>query len=636
MRFSFLRAFVALVAVMTLLACTHPRTQIVLLLETDMDQGPSATLTHVRITVKSTDTGQVRSRVTYALRRVGSGTLYELPGTLGISALDNDGRRSVEVNIDAVRDPGGDGSSRAPMFTYYAIAPFTDERTTLLQVFLADRCRTLAAMCQPDETCGLNGCMPRQVMSLPEVTPNFAPDATPMNTDGAVTDGAAVDVSDASVVSDASDVSDGSDVRDVTDASDVTDATTITADVVTLDVVTTDLGVPDAARDAALVCSSPMADCDGNAANGCETNVQTDPLNCNTCGMRCPVPANAAATCTRTGCGIRCAPSFDNCDGNAANGCETALSSDVANCSACGRACTTRNGTPACTTGTCTIARCNTGYDNCNGDPLDGCETALLTDPRNCGGCGRPCATGQVCSSGVCVTSCPTGQALCAGACVDTQTSPSHCGACGNTCSTPANTMSTCSMGACGSMCVGGFGDCDRNAGNGCETSLGGSVLHCGRCGNACRTLPNSTPTCVNGLCGTGCNIDWADCDRNVDNGCEANLSTSVDHCGGCGRSCGTRPNMITQCFFMACSYACAVGFSDCDRNLDNGCEVASTTCPSDGGVDVVDGSADVPPPLDGGLVGTDGGSIVTDAATGRDSGLMTGDGPGVDFDIPR
>lgn len=44
-----------------------------------------------------------------------------------------------------------------------------------------------------------------------------------------------------------------------------------------------------------------------------------------------------------------------------------------------------------------------------------------------------------------------------------------------------------CDMGTCrASTCPGGMGDCDGDIGNGCETDVTSSVEHCGVCGNAC------------------------------------------------------------------------------------------------------------------------------------------------------
>jgi hypothetical protein len=46
-------------------------------------------------------------------------------------------------------------------------------------------------------------------------------------------------------------------------------------------------------------CTAPMADCDGNMVNGCETNTATSVANCGGCGVRCMSPnACAAGICT--------------------------------------------------------------------------------------------------------------------------------------------------------------------------------------------------------------------------------------------------------------------------------------------------------------------------------------------------
>ena len=56
-------------------------------------------------------------------------------------------------------------------------------------------------------------------------------------------------------------------------------------------------GPPDMAM---LMCSTGTANCDGNAANGCETNTATDAKNCGACGKTCPVmqPTCVGGQCT--------------------------------------------------------------------------------------------------------------------------------------------------------------------------------------------------------------------------------------------------------------------------------------------------------------------------------------------------
>ncbi len=60
----------------------------------------------------------------------------------------------------------------------------------------------------------------------------------------------------------------------------------------------------------------------------------------NCCGVACPMPANGAAGCFGGRCGVAsCATGFGDCDGNAANGCETDLRTTAAHCGACGAPC---------------------------------------------------------------------------------------------------------------------------------------------------------------------------------------------------------------------------------------------------------------------------------------------------------
>ncbi|MFH2005782.1 MAG: MopE-related protein [bacterium] len=57
-------------------------------------------------------------------------------------------------------------------------------------------------------------------------------------------------------------------------------------------------------------------------------------------------------------------------------------------------------------------------------------------------------------------------------------------------------------------------------------------VLHCGSCNNACTNAHGST-SCVGGSCTPSCASGWGNCDGDPDNGCETDLNT-VTLCGSC------------------------------------------------------------------------------------------------------
>ena len=57
-----------------------------------------------------------------------------------------------------------------------------------------------------------------------------------------------------------------------------------------------------------------------------------------------------------------CAEGLANCDDDWANGCETDLMKDAANCGECGKACTATNGTSSCEEGDCT-PKCDKGWE---------------------------------------------------------------------------------------------------------------------------------------------------------------------------------------------------------------------------------------------------------------------------------
>lgn len=87
--------------------------------------------------------------------------------------------------------------------------------------------------------------------------------------------------------------------------------------------------------------------------------------------------------------------------------------------------------------------------------------------------------------------------AWCDDTCVDTASDVNHCGGCGAVCEASSQVEGlTCVAGACVvTACKEGFDDCDKEHENGCEAELAVSKEHCGACGTACVT------ECLNGAC---------------------------------------------------------------------------------------------------------------------------------------
>ncbi|KAG0620480.1 hypothetical protein M758_4G219200 [Ceratodon purpureus] len=151
--------------------------------------------------------------------------------------------------------------------------------------------------------------------------------------------------------------------------------------------------------------------------------------------------------------------------------------------------------------------------------------------------------------------------------------------------------IATCSNSTCGLVCGSAtHANCDGDATNGCETDLLNDVSNCGTCGNACAEPPNTTgAACFSGVCGyLGCSEGFADCDEEASNGCETDISPTVEN--GCSGSCPDAvsnppcpipPNTVAaKCKLgvNSCSYTeCLPGFVDCDGEASNGCEVDTT-----------------------------------------------------------
>lgn len=115
----------------------------------------------------------------------------------------------------------------------------------------------------------------------------------------------------------------------------------------------------------------------------------TDPnFGCNLPGCSPCFVANGSANCSQRGtaCAIAfCNPGFQDCNNDYTDGCETSIFTDSRHCGDCNIQCTqmVTNGTPGCSSGHCGIGSCSTGWADCDGLVSNGCET--------------PCAAHQTC-----------------------------------------------------------------------------------------------------------------------------------------------------------------------------------------------------------------------------------------------
>ena len=267
------------------------------------------------------------------------------------------------------------------------------------------------------------------------------------------------------------------------------------------DATTPDGGAMDAAMDVSATMDVPTTNIDNPIATGSDGGCSVDG---SSCGAGC---ANCGAGCV-------------------------SILSDNTNCGGCGNTCGAGR---SCQNGMCA---CAPGNMMCGAQCIN-----TRTDSMHCGACDRACPMGRSCVDGTCQINCTMPTELCVVAgvstCVNTQSDPSNCGGCGTVC-TSANATAACGGGRCSlGPCNRGYGNCDRQAGNGCELNTNSDGANCGGCDNVCPSPPNASASCTAGVCGVGaCNRGFGNCDANLANGCEVNTNTSATHCGACGNRC--------------------------------------------------------------------------------------------------
>lgn len=206
-----------------------------------------------------------------------------------------------------------------------------------------------------------------------------------------------------------------------------------------------------------------------------------------------------------------------------------------------------------------------------------------LRDGATCGGAPKP-ASGNVIvhyrmQGPEDADACPSGHTACSGICENLAADTANCGGCGSACST-TNATPSCVNSACQVACNAGFGNCNNNAGDGCESNFNTNADHCSNCGAACSSNNLDTRTCAGGVCNGTCTSGFGDCNNNkLTDGCETPVSADPDKCGACDAVCSSN-NMATRtCAASVCNGNCATNFGDCNNNkLTDGCETSLTT----------------------------------------------------------
>ncbi|MCX7944306.1 MAG: hypothetical protein N2746_07360 [Deltaproteobacteria bacterium] len=71
------------------------------------------------------------------------------------------------------------------------------------------------------------------------------------------------------------------------------------------------------------------------------------------------------------------------------------------------------------------------------------------------------------------------------------------------------------------------------------------------------------------------CDKNFADCNKDSNDGCEANITTDLNNCGRCGNVCGTAEGVSSvECISAKCKIEyCISGYIDLDGKYENGCE---------------------------------------------------------------
>ena len=195
-----------------------------------------------------------------------------------------------------------------------------------------------------------------------------------------------------------------------------------------------------------------------------------------------------------------CAEGFAACDADWTNGCETDIDTDASHCGQCGNACSFAHASAVCNQGTCEIAACVGGYDDCNGLDADGCEIDTQTDVNHCGACNAACPEPEVSDW----SACHSALNECAKSGIQRRTITTYTCVDGGCVPNVTEETASCQRNTEGMVCGGGvvegpWSECSRNSSNICDPG-----------GTQSRTV--TTQSCQAEMCVPHASVEHAAC----------------------------------------------------------------------------------------------------------------------------
>lgn len=155
-----------------LAACAAPPTQVVVRLATDMAIPDE--LNGIHLEILDGDGTTVRTQDLRELDAAIADGRYHEVGTFGLVPRGGDAGRRFEVRATAL--VGG-----TQLFITRASSSFVNEQTIRLDLYVPRLCVDLAMTCQPDETCGISGCVDPEIDPADLPSNEEAPPADPVD-----------------------------------------------------------------------------------------------------------------------------------------------------------------------------------------------------------------------------------------------------------------------------------------------------------------------------------------------------------------------------------------------------------------------------------------------------------------------